>query len=253
MFSIGVRTYQRPDIFHSHTLRILREHNLTELLTVFVGSEIEPYRALDPDIQFFPVPKGGNAATAGICAHYPANHPIVFMDDDISEYFEIDASGTKLRGDLRASIERGFSHSEVFMFSPVTNRYWMRMREPITKRYGIINGYAYGARNRPELIVSPSANLDETWRSVQYLKRGIVPIVLNHCSMSTVGWGCTTGGMQSSGDRNEERTLAESNVISEELRGWVKPARRHPTQPFWCMSLLPAATIKRKVREILSG
>jgi hypothetical protein len=246
MFHIAVRSYQRAAIFHSHTLPILRKHGLTDVLTVFIGSDIQPYLDLDPDIRCIQVPKGAHKATEAICAHYPRDTPIVFMDDDLKDYFECDVSGNAIPGNLREAIQKGFESGPIFSFAHSTNRYWMKQRPAITKRYGIVPSYAFGALNRPELLVVPYSQGEEPYRTVQYLKRGIIPHMLQHCAFKITGWGKMSGGSQSSGDRTNTLDILTQAV--SDISGWTTAPYLHPKVNFYVIDLLPPATIKRLLK-----
>jgi hypothetical protein len=251
MFGIAVRSYDRAAIFNTHTLKVIRAQGLTDALTVFVGSDIQPYRDMNPDLTYIQVPKGAHKATEGICAHYPRDFPIVFLDDDLKDYFECDPSGNAIPGDLRATIQRGFESGPIFSFSHSTNRYWMKQRPAVTNRYGIVPSYAFGALNRPELIVVPYSQGEEPYRTAQYLQRGIIPKMLQHAAFKITGWGKMSGGSQSSGDRTD--TLGILTQAHSDVSGWTTAPYLHPKVNFYVIDLLPAATIKRKLRTLTTN
>ena len=92
-FVVAVRTYQRAALFQRCTLQILRDQNLADRLTVFVGSDIAEYRALEPDLVYVQAPKGGHNAIRAICEHYPRGTPILFLDDDLESFWGGDQIG----------------------------------------------------------------------------------------------------------------------------------------------------------------
>jgi len=250
-YVIAIRTYNREEIFGRFTLKVLLEHGLTHKMTVFVGSDIAAYRALYPELNYVQAPVGAHKAVEAICNYYPRDTPILFLDDDIHGYFEIDTSGNKISGDLNAAIEKGFSLGRApFQFSSVTNRYWMKARPLVSKRYAGLVGYAFGALNEPELINTLyGGHTEESYRTVQYLKRGIIPNVLNHCALWTKGWGVTPGGFQSNGRKIEETKLETENVAAA-CEGWVSAPLFNDKHQFWQLRVLPSITLKKRIQGL---
>lgn len=245
-YVICVRTYQRPQIFNDKTLKMLRKRGLTSRLFVFVGSDIQPYRELNPDLVYVQCGVGGHKATEAICRHFPYGQPIMFMDDDLIDYRELDASGNFCDGDLNAAILEGFASGEIFKFSHHANRFWMKGLKHRSLRYGAVIGDCYGAWNKPELLISPVAHGDEVWRTAQYFDAGIIPYIFNRRVMLNKGWGMTEGGLQSSGDRKDTKAICD--FIYEHNKKWVKPPKWVEAVQMWNVELLSSVKIKKLLK-----
>jgi len=235
-YQIAVRTYERPAIFQTHTLAVLRAHNCTETLTVFVGSDIAPYRALEPGLRYVQVRKGGANAIADICAHYPRETPILFLDDDLETFYG---------GYLPTLIEDGFRRAEVWGFGFITNTFWHSQLADWGPRYATLAGCAFAARNRPEMLTTPAAHCDDLVRTVQCFRLGILPYVWKKAGFKT-RYAKNSGGLQSSGERDDTKAVCESLLMHVE--GWVRGIRQQPCG-LWEIRLLPAATIGAKLRS----
>ena len=242
-YVISVRTYDRPYTFHEKTLKMLRKRGLTSRLFVFVGSDIGPYRDLNPDIVYIQCPKGIHKAIEAMCSHFPYGQPIMFMDDDLTDFQELDASGNFCDGDLNAAILEGFASGEIFKFSHHANRFWMKGLKHKAPRYGCVTGDCFGAWNKPELLNTPVGHGEEIWRTCQYFDAGITPVIFNHRVMINKGWGVTDGGMKSSGDRDDTKAICD--VIYEHHKKWLLPPKYVEKVYMWNMSLLPAIKIKK--------
>jgi len=236
-YQIAVRTYERPDQFQAKTLAMLRLNNCTETLTVFVGSDIEAYKALEPDLRYVQVRKGGANAIADICAHYPRETPILFLDDDLESFYG---------GDLHTMIVKGFERADVWGFGFITNTFWHSTLSEWGPRYATLAGCAFAARNRPELITTPSAHCDDLTRTVQCFRAGILPYVWKKAGFKT-RYAWNQGGLQSSGERADTKAVCES--LLPHVDGWVRGIRQQPCG-LWEIRLLPAATIGAKLRSV---
>lgn len=216
-YVIAVRTYRRAHLFSQSTLRVLQQHGLVERLHVFVGSDVEEYRAVCGPLNYIPVPPGADKAIRAICAFFPHGQPIVFMDDDLSDFCMYDqTTDTFLRHGLSEILVEGFRHAP-FSFGFLKNRLWLRRQPRLRLSYGPMPGCFFGAYNQPELITTSHAHAEDTLRTVQYLKAGLVPTIFPGGSFQT-RYGITAGGMTDSGDRADTRRVCEE--IEPQVRGW---------------------------------
>lgn len=233
-YQVAVRTYERADQFPVKTLRVLRDAGMVDRLTVFVGSAIEPYREREPDLRYVQVRKGGANAIADICAHYPRDTPILFLDDDLESFYG---------GNLHELTQDGFSRASVWSFGFTTNKIWLQQAPEWSPRYATMPGCAFGARNCPELIVTPVAHCDDLLRTIQMFKAGIVPHVWRKAGFKT-RYGKNVGGLQSSGERAD--TLAACESLLPLAEGWIRGMRQHPNG-LWELRLLAPVTIKKRL------
>jgi hypothetical protein len=238
-FKIAVRTYQRADKLFRMTLRMLRDANLSDYVTVFIGGDIQPYLDIDPELRYVSVRIGGRNAIEDICAYYPRDTPILFLDDDLESFYG---------GDLKTLVERGFAQSDIFTFGFCKNKYWLRRYAEWAPRYGTIVGGAFAARNRPELITTPEGHCDDLCRTINYLKNGILPYAWAHAGFNTV-YAKNAGGMQASGDRSD--TLRTCQTLLPLLGDWVTGIVQQPCG-LYALKLISPATIKKRLRLLSS-
>lgn len=236
-YHVAVRTYQRPAQFQSKTLAVLRAAGMEDLLTVFVGSDLEEYKTLEPDLRYVQVRKGGQNAIADICTYYPPETRILFLDDDLERFYG---------GNLRELTEEGFYRADVWGFGFITNTLWLQAVKPWAPRYSTLAGCAFAARNRPELITTETAHCDDLVRTVQLFRAGIVPQVWTGAGFKTK-YGLNAGGLQSSGDRANTKEIAET--LFPTLEPWVKDIAQHKNGLWW-PRLQPAARLKCMLAKV---
>lgn len=244
-YVVAVRTYKRAEMFQRSTLRLLREQGLADRLYVFVGSDIEEYRALEPELRYVSVPVGCANAVRGICEHFPRGQPIFFMDDDLEEWFWFDTSANAVRHDrLHEFITEGFTHAP-FTFKSMTNRYWMKNVKPFKPIYSNMTGGYFGAFNEPELITTTTGHCEDLLRTVQYLKTKRIPWAWQHAGFKTK-YATNPGGLQASGERTD--TLAVCHTIYPEVSEWVHPVPEQQKCGLWFWRLLAPSTLKARLR-----
>ena len=248
-YVIAVRTYKRPEMFRTHTLQVVRDQGLLDRLFVFVGSDLEEYRALEPDLRYVAVPAGGHNAIRAICDYFPRGKAIFFMDDDLSDFRQYDkATDALLTTGLHDVILKGFEQAP-FCFGFLTNRLWLRKSPEIRPQYGIIATTAFGAFNEPEFINTTHAHLDDMLRAFHYLRAGRVPSVFPGCSFKT-RYGKNPGGLQASGDRAD--TLKVCEEVTEQAKDWCSEIYLQK-EGYYAWRLLPPAVIRKKVAAKVSA
>ena len=247
-YVIAVPTYKRADHFQRNTLQVLRDHGLVDRLFVFVGSDLAEYKALEPDLRYVSVPVGKHRAVKAICEYFPVGQAILFMDDDLSDYCMYDASSDGfIRTGLADVIAEGFAHAP-FSFGFLRNRLWLRKSPRLRPQYGLMAGGFFGVFNQPELITTTHASLDDTLRTIQYLKAGIVPWTFPGASFKTY-YGKTPGGLQASGDRADTRKVCEE--VADQVQPFCSEMVLHP-EGLWAWKWKPAATVRRLFKANLS-
>ena len=234
MFAVAVRTYERPEIFHTHTLRILREQGLLEELTVFVGSDLQPYQTQDPDLRYVQVPKGGANAIRAICDYYPPGTRILFLDDDLQSYY-----GPK---PLRELTEEGFKRADVWGFGFITNKFWLQTAKEWQPRYATLAGCAFAAVASP-LIPTTESHCDDLQRTVQLFRAGIVPYVWSKAGFKTK-YAKNPAGLQ----HERTNTLAVCERLFPTLQPYVRDIHQQPCG-LYAIRIAPAQTIKRLLKE----
>lgn len=239
-YEIAVRTYDRPTIFQHATLRLLREHNLEQRLTVFVGSDLTPYKNLEPSLRYVSVPRGGAAAIRAICAHYPLDTPILFLDDDLEAWYG---------GNLSDMIRSGFERSPFWGFGFTTNEMWLQKLKDWAPHYATIAGCSFGARNIPALITTQYSHCDDIVRTIQFMESGIQPMSWKKAGFKTQ-YAKNAGGLQSSGDRDDTRAVAEA--IYPTISDWTVGVVQQSCG-LWAIKMSPAPVIKKKMKLILAA
>jgi len=240
-YVIAVPTYKRAAHFQRNTLQVLRDHGLVDRLYVFVGSDLEEYKALEPDLRYVSVPVGKHRAVKAICEYFPVGQAILFMDDDLSDYCMYDASSDGfLRTGLGGVIVEGFAHAP-FSFGFLRNRLWLRKSPRLRPHYGPMPGCVFGAFNQPDLITTSHAHVEDTLRTVQYLKAGIVPWTFPGASFRT-HYGRTPGGYAASGDREDTRKVCEE--LADQVQPWCSHVELQNCG-LWAWKWHPAPKVRR--------
>jgi hypothetical protein len=247
-YVIAVRTYERPAMFQSHTLTMLRSQGLQDRLYVFVGSDIEAYRTLEPDLRYIQVPKGGAAAIKAICEYFPRRQPILFLDDDLQEFFRYDASANAFSGyGLHDMVSAAFQVADLFSFSSLRNRYWLQKMDNYFRPSCVsIAGCCFGAYNIPELISTPFSHCDDLLRTIQYFKVGKMPWIYQGSGFKTA-YAKNPGGLQANGERADTKATCEEMLPL--VKDWVSRLEQQECG-LYSWKLLPAVTLRRRVQRL---
>jgi hypothetical protein len=183
-YVIAVRTYARSQMFPSMTYKTLERSRLTDRLYIFVANNEEkhlyqealtgkPYKAIVVGAL------GGANATRAICDYFPVGKRIVFMDDDLEQFFEFqgDKPGVPFIKDsdrLGRYITDGFATIDrfglgSFTFSFYQNRMWLSDKPFKQFRPFTLAGNFFGVRNDRSMIPTKHSHSDDLVRSCRYL------------------------------------------------------------------------------------
>jgi len=91
MWKIAILSHKRPQAIRSKTLATLSRHNIpTECITIFVAPEqIDDYKKTCSGYTIVPTAVGKCKNRAAALNYYPIGQKIIFMDDDVEEFYSI--------------------------------------------------------------------------------------------------------------------------------------------------------------------
>jgi hypothetical protein len=204
---------------------MLAHNGLTDRLYIFVANAEE--KALyEAALQGMPYREiiigklGGANAIRAICATFDKGQRIMFLDDDLSQFFTFSEDGTFTRDarNLNRYIEDGFDTIDrfdlgAFTFSFLSNKFYLKGKAFKEFRPFILAGNCFGVRNDPAMIVTKMSHGDDTQRTARYIERYGGVLVYWWGGFATQ-YGKEEGGMQASGDRG---TAAERLRRTKEL------------------------------------
>lgn len=227
-YVIACRSYKRPITFRRKTYRMLAHNGLVDRLYIFVADEEEKAlyeAALDgqPCRQIVVGSVGGAAATRAICAFFPVGQRIVFVDDDLTRFFNwTDGTLQKDAQDLRSYLDDGFASIDAsgygaFTFSFLSNKMFLQGKPRKEFRPFMLAGNFFGTRNDPEMITTADwqSHADDTVRTCRYIHK-YGGILLYWWAGFNTNYGQEEGGLQASG----ERGTAENRLMSTSATSW---------------------------------
>jgi hypothetical protein len=158
-YQIALPTYNRADVLIEKTLATLHDYHIDpERITIFVANEQQKdlYKEKIPKDMYNKVVVGvkGLANVRNfITEYYPLGTEIVSLDDDISNFMQLNKEGDKLvpLKNLHKVIEDGFNLCKKFKYhmwglSPVKNAFFMKNQ--VSTNLKFIIGNCYGFINR---------------------------------------------------------------------------------------------------------
>lgn len=91
MWEIAILSHKRPLVIASKTLATLLRHNIpVEKITIFVAPcQIDDYKKSCPNVKLVPTAVGKCKNRTAALRHYPHGQKIVFLDDDIEEFYSV--------------------------------------------------------------------------------------------------------------------------------------------------------------------
>lgn len=224
-YSIAVRSYRRVKLLATHTYAMLKRNSLLHRTTVFVqdAEDYNLYTAAFPDVKIvLTTGKSGEDAFRVMCDYYPPNHPIVFFDDDVEDFFTFDADMklTKKATTLHETLLEGFKlidehnlGSFTFLFSD--NRLHARAKPRVKFQFRFLFGGAFGCRNEKDLIFTQSTQ-DDVERTARFFKKYGGVLNFFRCGFK-INVGCGEGGNQDCDMRKAETRLEATRKSAEEL------------------------------------
>ena len=211
---------------------------------------------------------GGAAATRAICAFFPVGQRIVFMDDDLSRFFNwTDGTLHKVAQDLRSYLDDGFASIDAsgygaFTFSFLSNKMFLQGKPRKEFRPYMLAGNFFGTRNDPDMITTPDwqSHGDDSIRTCRFIDK-YGGILLYWWAGFNTNYGTEAGGMQASGDRgNAEDRLMKTSETSWKIYTEDPLVRRYCQEPvlqakgtLWGLKLKTLPQIKKVIVHEKSG
>ena len=248
-YVIACRSYGRATVFPKKTFRMLEHNKLTDRLFVFVASAAEK-RAYRDNLPGFPADRivigapGLAPVTRCICRYFPEGQRIVFMDDDLDQFFVMPLKGQgtgtgriqKDSATLHKYLEDGFRTIDAhdlgsFTFSFLSNAFYLTGKHFKEFRPFIVGGSFFCMRNDRKLIPVDVGQSEDVLRSCRLFEKYGGTLVYWYAGFGT-HYGKEEGGMQSSGDRGDAATrLKTTKEISQKLYDSEELLRAYATPP----------------------
>lgn len=245
-YVIACRSYGRATVFPKKTFRMLEHNKLTGRLYVFVASAAEKRAYRDNLPAGFPADRiivgvpGGAAITRFICRYFPEGQRIVFVDDDLEQFFVMPRQGQgriqKDSAGLHKYLEDGFRTIDAynlgsFTFSFLSNAFYLTGKHFKEFRPFIVGGNFFCMRNDSSLISVKVGHADDVLRSCRLFEKYGGTLVYWYAGFGT-HYGKEAGGMQSSGDRGDAASrLKTTKEISQKLYDSEELLRAYATPP----------------------
>jgi hypothetical protein len=247
-YVIAVRSYQRPKEFVEKTYAMLSHQtgiDLMNRLFIFVADNEEAKLYADaltglPFKEIIRGEKGGREIVHCICDSFLPGQPIVFMDDDLEEFFEFTGTPSKETfkngaTNLHQYILDGFRTIEktgsAFSFSYYRNDFYLQGKPWKEFRPYNLPGSFWGAYNDSKFVKIYTAHLDDIIRTCRYIEE-YGGVVVYHWGGFKTATGTNPGGMQSSGDRGDEKhRMFTMAGIAENVYENDSVVRRYCTGP----------------------
>lgn len=269
-YVIACRSYGRATSFPQKTYRMLEHNKLIDRLYVFVATAAEKklYREQLPE---FPAGRivigapGLAPVTRCICKYFPEGQRIVFMDDDLEQFFVMPfmPSGGKIQKDstvLHKYLEDGFRTIDAhdlgsFTFSFLSNSFYLTGKPFKEFRPFLVGGSFFGCRNDRTLIPVNVGQSEDVLRSCRFFERYGGTLVYWYAGFGT-HYGKEAGGMQSSGDRGDAATrLKLTKEISQKLYDSEELLQAYATPPqfvenanLWTLKLKNVTQIRKAMK-----
>tara|TARA_R100000329_G_scaffold144040_1_gene128487 strand:+ start:790 stop:1689 length:900 start_codon:yes stop_codon:yes gene_type:complete len=268
--AIVVRSFGRADLIKQMTLKVLAEQkDLSldkDLYLVVHTDEVKEYERTLKD---FPIAdlivktkKGGHESIKAAHKHFPEGEPLVFLDDDnigFQHYQKLDAKAETRMLNLGEYIEDAFLTLSNYSWGSwtanlITNFHWMKGKPWKEFRPYHMAGGFWGAYNS-SLIPTNTAHEDDRVRTARYIEKYGGCLVYNW--IGSKGFERTvSGGMQSSGDRaNEKARYMKTWGICKHLHRTDRLYHKYHTEPYYKKSTgywtvrLKSITQMRKLRH----
>lgn len=228
MYKIAIRTYKRSDSFVEKTYSMLHKQldiDLSNCLYLFVANEEEkklyekalegkPYKSIIVGVL------GIKEITDFILKYFGDGQEIFFFDDDLFGFFEypgfpLETKMIKDSTNLHKYLIDGFKTIKeekisTFAFKSMQNALFVGHKPFKEIRPHYLVGSAWGAITNKKLLETTYGHNEDMERTAKIIDAEGGSLVYNWAGTVThvnnVGQGLNEGGMQSSGDRGDEKT-----------------------------------------------
>jgi hypothetical protein len=244
-YVIACRTYKRSHSFPLKTYRMLEHNGLTHKLYIFVANaeeKVEYEKALEgKEYKEIVIGEIGCANVVRfICAHFPINQKIVFMDDDLARFYCFDKNGTFERDSklLPKYLKDGFETVDrfglgAFSFSFLSNKFYLQGKAFKEFRPSYLPGSFYACRNIPKLILTKTTTShdEDVQRAVQFIDFYGGVLTYWWAGFDTK-YGLEDGGMQAAGERGTiKERLKKTKEVSWQLYNEDPAIRAYAQEP----------------------
>jgi hypothetical protein len=270
-YVIAVRTYARSHMFPNMTYKTLERSGLTDRLYIFVANADEkrlyesalagkPYKAIVIGAL------GGANATRAITEYFPQGKRIVFMDDDLEQFFEFQgdkrepAPFVKDSDRLGRYLIDGFETIDKFglgsfTFSFYQNRFWLQDKPFKQFRPFTLADNFFGVRNDRKMIPTKHSHSDDLVRSCRYLDRYGGVLVYWWAGFKT-HYAENEGGLAKNRGVNVSESLERTAKAcwweynnSPLVRLYSNPPKQEKHNPFWSLNMKSLVQIRKILDE----
>ena len=216
-YIVALPSYKRPDGLKHKTMALLERHNIDKnRIHIFVSdSEQESiYHAAFLDYKIIVGCAGLMNVRNYITTLYPDDTPILFMDDDIDELYELKDKKLIVLRDLDILIQSGFESCRVndrkmWGIYPVKNGFWMSHK--VTTDYKFCIGHMYGVLNQKDRLLELGDYKEDYQRTLTYCKTdGGVVRFNNICAKTKMG---AKGGLDTAVKNRIEKNKQISTIL----------------------------------------
>jgi hypothetical protein len=231
---IVIPSYNRVETLKQKTLAVLAEYKIPKSkIYVFVADKEQEKLYKDVEVGHIIVGVKGLAEVRNfIFDYFPKGKPLVFMDDDVRNLIEFDASSKRHEQPLRSLttvINRGFSeckkaNARLWGVYPVPNGFFMK--DTVTTDLRFIIGSFWGCLNPgSELKLKFGSEKEDYQRTLQFWEADGVVVRLNFVAPKTAYYK-EPGGMQDDG--MEARVAKQKTAVTAMMKEWPQYIKMNP-------------------------
>jgi len=231
-WQIAIPSYQREQILKDKTLSLLERHDISpDRITIFVANqeEYERYKNVCPSYAIVIGSVGISAIRNFITDYYAIHQPVVQIDDDIDEVYELIDNSLEPTEDLGSIINRAFAlctahKKSLWGVYPIKNKFFMRGMNDYSTGLAFIIGQFFGYFNQ-KIPVSLTFKEDYERSLLYAVKNSGVIRLKNVCCHSKMG---RKGGIGVKVKDRIEPSIAEIDKLIEMFGPLVRhnPKRR---------------------------
>jgi hypothetical protein len=216
-YKIVIPSYKRVDILKTHTLTLLKKHNIdiTKIYIFVVPDEYNLYKEAFPDYQIIIGKEGLKEQRNFISEYFPLGTFCFSLDDDIKDVIIKKDNQLLSLDNLEEVLIKGFrdcknSKASLFGFYPVVNKLWMT--ESVSESFKFIIGSCFGYINSG-IRITVSQKQDYQLSVLNYIKDKKV-IRYNYISLKS-NYYKTKGGLQEAGNRLQIQEESVAYLLKE--------------------------------------